>query len=87
MPRQQTLPALTDWSYELLSNQGKALFLRPSVFAGGWTLEAAEAGSRGPAWLSSLWRSRGLLVALAYRVNDEIEDGARGLRRFLIDCE
>lgn len=40
--RQQTLRALVDWSYELLSEQEKALFRRLSVFAGGWTLEAAE---------------------------------------------
>jgi predicted ATPase len=43
VPRQQTLRALVDWSYDLLSDQDKALFRRLSVFAGGWTLEAAEA--------------------------------------------
>ena len=42
LPRQQTLRALIDWSYDLLS-EGERLFLcRLSVFAGGWTLEAAE---------------------------------------------
>jgi predicted ATPase/DNA-binding SARP family transcriptional activator len=43
--RQRTLQALIDWSYELLSHQARAVFLRLSVFAGGWTLEAAEAVS------------------------------------------
>ena len=43
LPRQQTLRALIDWSYDLLNAQEKALFCRLSVFAGGWTLEAAEA--------------------------------------------
>lgn len=43
LPRQQTLRALIDWSYDLLNPQEKALFCRLSVFAGGWTPEAAEA--------------------------------------------
>ncbi len=42
LPRQQTLRALIDWSYNLLSEKEKALFQRLSVFAGGWSLEAAE---------------------------------------------
>jgi predicted ATPase/class 3 adenylate cyclase len=42
LPRQQTLRALIDWSYDLLSEQEKALLRRVGVFAGGWTLEAAE---------------------------------------------
>lgn len=40
--RQQTLEATIDWSYALLSEQEQRLFGRLSVFAGGWTLEAAE---------------------------------------------
>jgi predicted ATPase/DNA-binding SARP family transcriptional activator len=43
LPRQQTLQALIDWSYELLPEAERALLRRLSVFAGGWTLEAAEA--------------------------------------------
>lgn len=43
LPRQQTLRALIDWSYDLLSEPEKALLRRLSVFAGGFTLEAAEA--------------------------------------------
>ncbi|HEX9019027.1 MAG TPA: adenylate/guanylate cyclase domain-containing protein [Anaerolineaceae bacterium] len=42
LPRHQTLKALIDWSYNLLSDEERALLLRLSVFAGGWTLEAAE---------------------------------------------
>jgi len=41
-PRQATLRATIEWSYELLSKEEKALFARLSVFAGGCTLEAAE---------------------------------------------
>jgi predicted ATPase/class 3 adenylate cyclase len=41
--RQQTLRATIEWSYELLSPEEGRLFARLSVFAGGCTLEAAEA--------------------------------------------
>ena len=40
-PRQQTLRATIEWSYDLLSLGEQALFARLSVFAGGCTLEAA----------------------------------------------
>jgi len=43
LPRQQTLRAIIDWSYNLLTEDEKRLFLRLSVFSGGWTIEAAEA--------------------------------------------
>ena len=42
LPRQQTLRAAVDWSYDLLSDQEKKLLNRVSVFAGGFSLEAAE---------------------------------------------
>lgn len=42
LPRQQTLRALLDWSYDLLSEKEKLLWQRLSVFTDGWTLEAAE---------------------------------------------
>ena len=42
LPRQQTLRALIDWSYDLLTDSEKALFRRLAVFVGGWTMEAAE---------------------------------------------
>jgi predicted ATPase/class 3 adenylate cyclase len=43
LPRQQTLRAAIDWSYDLLSERERALLRRLSIFAGGFTLEAAEA--------------------------------------------
>jgi predicted ATPase/class 3 adenylate cyclase len=42
LPRQQTLRALIDWSHDLLDEDERTLLRRLSVFAGGWTLEAAE---------------------------------------------
>jgi non-specific serine/threonine protein kinase len=42
-PRHQTLHAAIQWSYELLTPWQRRLFVSLSVFAGGWTLQAAEA--------------------------------------------
>jgi predicted ATPase/predicted Ser/Thr protein kinase len=42
LPRQQTLRATVDWSYDLLSDPERKLLNRVSVFAGGFSLEAAE---------------------------------------------
>ncbi|GAA2271315.1 hypothetical protein GCM10010149_11240 [Nonomuraea roseoviolacea subsp. roseoviolacea] len=41
MPRQRTLRALVDWSYDLCSPEERALWRRLSVFSGGWDPEAA----------------------------------------------
>ncbi len=41
-PRHRTLQAAIDWSYNLLSDSEQTILRRLSVFAGGWTLEAAE---------------------------------------------
>jgi predicted ATPase len=43
LPRHRTLAATLDWSYQLLAPAERALLRRLTVFAGGWTLEAAEA--------------------------------------------
>ena len=45
--RQQTLRRAIDWSYDLLDSPARKLFRRLSVFAGGWTLGAAEAVCNG----------------------------------------
>jgi predicted ATPase/DNA-binding SARP family transcriptional activator len=42
-PRQRTLRATVDWSFQLLEEPDRRLFRRLSVFAGGWTVAAAEA--------------------------------------------
>jgi tetratricopeptide (TPR) repeat protein len=43
LPRHQTMEAAIAWSHDLLDEPERALLRRLSVFAGGWTLEAAEA--------------------------------------------
>jgi predicted ATPase/DNA-binding XRE family transcriptional regulator len=40
-PRHQTMRAVIDWSYELLSSQAQRLFDRLAIFAGGFTIETA----------------------------------------------
>ena len=48
LPRQQTLQALIDWSWDLLTDDERRLLRRLSVFAGGCTLEAAAEVARLP---------------------------------------
>ncbi len=47
LPRQQSVQATIEWSYNLLSEQERTVFRRLCVFAGGCTLEAAEAVCAG----------------------------------------
>ncbi len=47
LPRQQTLRATIDWSHNLLSEEERRVLRRLAVFAGGCTLEAAEAVCAG----------------------------------------
>lgn len=49
LPRQQTLRAVVDWSWELLDERERTVLREVSVFAGGWDLAAAEAVCTGPA--------------------------------------
>ncbi len=48
LPRHQTLRAAIDWSYELLSERERSVLRSASVFAGGFSLDAAEAACSGP---------------------------------------
>ncbi len=53
LPRQQTLRAAIDWSFDLLPEPERVLLGRLSVFSGGWSLESAEgvcAGEPVAAW-------------------------------------
>ncbi len=49
LPRQQTLRAVVDWSWDLLDEAERTMLCEVSVFAGGWDLAAAEAVCTGPA--------------------------------------
>jgi predicted ATPase/DNA-binding SARP family transcriptional activator len=48
LPRQQTLRAVMDWSWELLDSSEQAVLRRLAVFMGGCSLAAAEAVGAGP---------------------------------------
>ena len=47
LPRQKTLGALIDWSYDLLTPEEQMLFRRVGIFAGGFSLDAATAVCSG----------------------------------------
>lgn len=49
LPKERSFRAAVDWSYDLLSERERRVFERLSVFAGGFSLEAAEAVSSGEA--------------------------------------
>jgi predicted ATPase/class 3 adenylate cyclase/DNA-binding CsgD family transcriptional regulator len=80
LPRHQTLRALIDWSYDLLSPQERVVFGRLSVFAGGWTLDAAEAAASGGDVAD--WQVLDLLAALVAKslVQTEVIGGSTRYR-------
>jgi non-specific serine/threonine protein kinase len=78
--RQRTLEATVDWSYDLLTEPERLLLARLSVFAGGWTLEAAEeicAG--GPIGDGDVL---GLLARLVDKSLVLVDDVAAGVPRY-----
>jgi non-specific serine/threonine protein kinase len=78
LPRHRTLRATMDWSYHLLSEPEQALLRRLSVFAGGWTLEAAEAVCSGDGIRAlTTWDMLARLVEKSLVVYREREGEAR----------
>ena len=80
LPRQQTLRAAVDWSYELLEPKEQQLFQRVSVFAGGLSLEAAEAVCSGDGI-----GEEEILDLLAHLVDKSLltpEEGSEGTARY-----
>ena len=81
-PRQQTLRVTLDWSHHLLDEPERAVLRRLSVFAGGWTLDAAEAVCVGSEALRA--DVAGLLCRLVDKSLALVEDAAAegGERRY-----
>ncbi len=73
--RQRTLRGAIEWSYELLPEAERALFGRLAIFAGGWTLEAAEAIG-GPADTLAIDTLDGLAVLLDQSLIRRIREAA-----------
>jgi predicted ATPase/class 3 adenylate cyclase len=86
-PRQQTMRALIDWSYDLLSPEERAYFRRCAAFIGGFTFESAialgDAGDGGTLELLSSLVGKSLAVVEAhetgprYRLLEPIRQYAR----------
>jgi predicted ATPase/DNA-binding CsgD family transcriptional regulator/DNA-binding XRE family transcriptional regulator len=82
--RQHTLVAALAWSYELLSEAERALFRRLGVFAGGFTLEAAEAVATGSG-LGNIDVVEGLSALEAGSLVISEPDGAGEMRYRLLE--
>ncbi|MGW4997264.1 AfsR/SARP family transcriptional regulator [Streptomyces hydrogenans] len=76
LPRQQTLRAVVDWSWELLEGPERAVLRRLAVFTGGCDLEAAEAVCAGPEGVDVL-DVLGALVDKSLVVSAPEESGMR----------
>jgi DNA-binding CsgD family transcriptional regulator len=80
LPRQQTLRAMVDWSWELLTSAERAVLARLSVFAGGFGLAGAEALAADPEVPSA--QVAGHLGALVDKSLVQFGDAGAGLGRY-----
>ncbi|MEU9386311.1 BTAD domain-containing putative transcriptional regulator, partial [Streptomyces sp. NPDC048279] len=81
LPRQQTLRAVVDWSWDLLDEGERTVLREVSVFAGGWDLTAAEAVCTGPvADLVGALVDKSLIVA-----TPDGPDGTGGMRYRMLE--
>ncbi|WAU85894.1 BTAD domain-containing putative transcriptional regulator [Streptomyces sp. Qhu-G9] len=80
LPRQQTLRAVVDWSWDLLDESERTVLREVSVFAGGWDLEAAEAVCSGP-----VAEAVGALVDKSLVVAAPCRRGAGGMRYRMLE--
>jgi predicted ATPase len=75
--RQQTMEAAIAWSYGLLTPDVQALFRRLAVFAGGFTLEAAQAVAPGSSEDNTVWHGVEVLIEQSLVRSEQSEDGLR----------
>jgi predicted ATPase/DNA-binding CsgD family transcriptional regulator len=80
LPRQQTLRAMMEWSWELLNRAEQAVLAALSVFAGGFGLAAAEVVAAGPG--VSPGEAAGLLGALVDKSLVQFGDTGVGPGRY-----
>jgi predicted ATPase/class 3 adenylate cyclase/DNA-binding CsgD family transcriptional regulator len=80
LPRQQTLRAMVDWSWELLTSPERVVLARLSVFAGGFGLAAAEAVAADPDVLAG--EVAGHLGALVDKSLVQFDDAGAGPGRY-----
>lgn len=83
LPRQRTLEASVEWSHNLLAEDERILLRRLSVFAGGWTLEAAEAVCAGEGLDS--WRVLDALAGLADKSMVVVDDDGEAVRYRMLE--
>jgi predicted ATPase len=87
LPRHRTLRATLDWSYGLLEERERTLLRRLAVFAGGWTLEAAETVCGDGEAPGSAQRSVAAsdildLLSALIRKSVALRDGQNGVTRY-----
>jgi predicted ATPase len=83
LPRQRTLRAALEWSYDLLSEPEQLLLDRLAVFAGGWTLAAAEAICAGDG--VEQWEILDLLAGLVHKSLVQATEVAGDVRYGLLE--
>src|SRR5579884_2465087 len=83
LPRQRTLRATLDWSYDLLDRPEQTLLHRLAVFAGGWTLEAAEAVCAGEPIAE--WQVLDLLGGLVVKSLVQAQEAEEDVRYHLLE--
>jgi predicted ATPase/class 3 adenylate cyclase len=86
LPRQQTMRALIDWSYDLLTQKEQQLFRKLAVFAGGWTLETASQVCAGESEASlEAWEVLELISSLVDKSLVLVEPAAEQERYVLLE--
>jgi predicted ATPase/DNA-binding CsgD family transcriptional regulator len=82
--RHQTLRASVEWSYQLLAEDERMLFGRLAIFAGGWSLDGAEATCAGlPVGPDDVAR---LLAALVDKSLVQVDQSGTGSRYRLLEA-